>query len=114
MDQRWTCDIVEEPADWVPLITRLVANQHFYARANQSRFTNIKGSDPASPGATADGQLPYDCGVPESLLGVPADGTTLCESTGTLRCLTDANCDDAIFETLDSCDAGCCNSFIPE
>lgn len=99
MDQRWTCDIVEEPAAWLPLIVQMTANQHFYERANQSRFTN-----PEIPG----GFLPYDCGLAESLLSVPADGTTLCPETDTLRCNEDIECIDTDRYTTDFCSEGCC------
>jgi hypothetical protein len=61
-----------------------VANQNFYLWANASEFTNRDvDNDVTTPNG---GQLRYDCGIPESLLAVAADGETLCGTTGTLRC----------------------------
>ncbi len=99
IDQRFTCDLVEAPADWIPVQTQMVANEHFHQRAAQSRFVNDE-----IPG----GLLPYTCGLPMATLSVPVDGVSFCPGTTQLRCNVSSDCGPDRAGYFWICGEGCC------
>lgn len=107
-DQLFACDLVEEPAAWMPEMVRIVANQHAHTRAAQSRFVNIKAV-PGDPNNPLGGELPFRCGLPEShlavLAGTPDPG--LCP--GSTVCLDNSDCNASNNEF---CVEGCCDTIV--
>ncbi len=97
---RFACDLVEAPADWVPVQTQLVANAHFNRAADRSRFTNLPASG---------GKVPYTCGLPDPILAVPADGKNFCPGTTQLRCNDFVDCGTPRPHHYWNCYDGCCS-----
>lgn len=99
IDQRFTCDLVEAPADWIPIQTQLVANEYFHKAASVSRFVNLEGTG---------GRLPYTCGLPEDVLSVSADDHAFCPGTTQLRCNIVEDCGVERPNHAWFCEEGCC------
>lgn len=102
IDQRFSCDLVEAPAEWIPIQTQLVANEHFHGGAAQSRFVNEN---------VPKGILPYTCGLPRSVLSVLADDHAFCPETTRLRCNVEEDCGSRRPEHAWVCEEGCCQEY---
>ncbi len=62
LENRYLCDLTEEPAAWIPDQARLVINQRANARLDDARFTNMQSvMDPLTEDA---GPAPIQCGLP--------------------------------------------------
>lgn len=99
IENRYLCDLTEQPSDWIPDIARVSINQRTNARHASARFKNIDNL--AEPEKDA-GPAPLQCGLPDTILDlVPGE---VCPGTGgALRCDVDLDCGDAA-----SCQDRCC------
>lgn len=99
VEQRFLCDVVEEPDDWVPLMVQNVFNARANDRAGQNIFQNIEGPDPTDPGETiVTGLAPLSCGTPTNTFG-----STLVTCTAANSCTDATDC-----AAGNSCNDGCC------
>jgi hypothetical protein len=96
------CDLTESPADWIPLQTQAVIQAEFQRMAAQSRFMNDD---------VPLGQLPLLCGEPSAFFKVADDGAVSCASGAT--CQSDADCNDFVAATADTCGPTSCCEFTP-
>lgn len=83
---RHGCDMVEAPAEWMPLMAWIVQNEFANFMADQRRYMNIV--DTSSPPINS-GVAPYKCGLPDSILKLVVGDA--CPDGGT-RCDTDVDC----------------------
>lgn len=87
VDQRFTCDLVTSPADWVPLAVSLLASAKHANKAQVRRYENITGYSP-----NGAGRQPYTCAEADDILVERGflQSTASCPSSG--NCGSDLDC----------------------
>lgn len=97
---RYLCDLVEAPADWIPVMSQVVHNEYANKLQEEARYSNLT-PPPSTTGTPLDaGQAPYSCGLPDAILGLVVGSAC---STGGTRCNVDADC-----ATGEECNSLCC------
>ena len=95
VQQRYICDLMDAPADWVPQMLVEVATAAGAKYFHAGVYSGLP-----------EGRMPFECGPAEDAIVVP-DGIELCDS-GNVACQTDSDC--AVGK--EECNSGCCVGFV--